>query len=63
MRRDLIILALAAAACLLARHALGFSSVVEMEIRRGTVGTVRFDTQNQKFAACVSDRCAEVIFR
>jgi hypothetical protein len=63
VKRDLIILALMLAACLLARRALGFDSMVELDLRRGATGTIRFDTQNQKFVACVGSDCAEVSFR
>lgn len=37
-------------------------TVIEIELRRGATGTVRFDTQNQKFMACLGSRCQEVHF-
>lgn len=42
----------------------GFQSVVEIALRRGETGTIKFDTQNQKFLACVEGgaRCQEVRF-
>jgi hypothetical protein len=63
LKRNLIFLAIMLLACLLARHALGFDSMVELDLRRGATGAVRFDTQNQRFLACTSSGCAEVAFK